>query len=88
MPGCWAWRPRCRRPDGLDQSEIDSVTINMPEGVLSLDSRVNLFQTFTVNTSRMVQNARVVADTIDIETDHGFQVRYPLHAVNSAEGFV
>ena len=73
------------RPVGLDQSEIDSVTINIPEGVLTLGSAVNLFQTFTVSASRMVQNARIVADTVAITTDHGFQVRHPIHAVNSGD---
>ena len=73
------------RPVGLDQSEIDSVTVNMPEGVLDLMARVNLFQTLTVNASRMVQNARIVADTVAITTDHGFQVQHPIHAVNSGD---
>lgn len=73
------------RPVGFDQSEIDSVTVNMPEGVLTMASRVNLFQTFTVNTSRMVQNARIVADMVEIQTDHGFQIKNPIHAVNSGD---
>ncbi|MFM7137940.1 MAG: hypothetical protein ACKO1M_12865, partial [Planctomycetota bacterium] len=73
------------RPVGLDQSEIDSVTINMPEGLLTLSNAVNLFQTFTVNASRMTQNARIVADTVEITTDHGFQVKHPIHTVNSGD---
>ena len=74
-----------RRPVGLDQSEIDSVTVNMPEGRLELSSRLNLFGTFTVNASRMVQNARIVTDTVSITTDHGFQVQHPIHTANSGD---
>ncbi|MGB8852028.1 MAG: DUF4347 domain-containing protein [Pirellulales bacterium] len=73
------------RPTGLDQSEIDSVTINMPQGVFTLGSAVNLFQTFTVNASRMTQYAKIVADSVDITTDHGFQVRHPIHAINNGD---
>jgi hypothetical protein len=73
------------RPAGLDQSEIDSVTVNMPEGVLFLKDRLNLFQTFTVDASRVVQNARIVADTVKIETDHGFQVNHPINTVNNGD---
>jgi hypothetical protein len=73
------------RPKGFDKSEIDSVTVSLPEGVFTLASSIDLFDTFTVNASRMVQNARVVADTIGITTDHGFQVRYALDTTNSGD---
>jgi hypothetical protein len=81
-----------KRPAGFDTSEIDSVTVNLPQGVFTLgavDDRlgdsIDLFDTFTVNAERMVQNARIVADTVAITTDHGFQVRHAIDTTNSGD---
>lgn len=73
------------RPKGFDASEIDSVTVNLPEGVFTLGSSIDLFDTFTVNAARMEQNARIVADTVAITTNHGFQVRHAIDTTNSGD---
>ncbi len=73
------------RPDEFDGSEIDSVTVNLPQGVLTLAEGIDLFDTFTVNAHRMEQNARIVADTVSLTTDNGFQVRYAIDAVNNGD---
>ncbi|MFM8414927.1 MAG: DUF4347 domain-containing protein, partial [Planctomycetota bacterium] len=73
------------RPDEFDASEIDSVTVNLPQGVLTLAQGIDLFDTFTVNAHRMEQNARIVADTVSLTTDNGFQVRHSIDAVNNGD---
>ena len=73
------------RPKGFDASEIDSVTVNLPEGVFTLGSSIDLFDTFTANAARMEQNARIVADTVTITTNHGFQVRHAIDTTNSGD---
>ncbi len=81
-----------RRPKGFDASEIDSVTVNLPQGLFTLGAvedrlgdSIDLFDTFTVSASRMVQNARIVADTVAITTDHGFQVKHAIDTTNSGD---
>ena len=73
------------RPAGFDASEVDSLTVNLPAGVFTLGSSIDLFDTFTVNASRMVQDARIVADTVAITTDHGFQVKHAIDTTNSGD---
>ncbi|MFM8984700.1 MAG: hypothetical protein ACKONH_01325, partial [Planctomycetia bacterium] len=73
------------RPDEFDTSEIDSVTVNLPLGVFTLVQSIDLFDTFTVNARRMEQNARIVADTVSLTTDNGFQVRHAIDAVNNGD---
>ena len=74
-----------KRPAGFDRSEVDSVTVNLPAGVFTLGSSIDLFDTFTVNAARMEQNARIVADTVAITTNHGFQVRHAIDTTNSGD---
>lgn len=73
------------RPEGFDASEVDSVSILLPQGVLTQASSIDLFENFEVVASRMVQNARLVADTVSITTDHGFQVKHAIDATNNGD---
>ena len=71
------------RPVGYDHSEVDNVDIRVPNSVLTLAQSIDLYGSLDVQARRMEQDARIVADGIKITTDHGFQVRHPIDAVNN-----